>query len=137
MSASKKEKTTEQLREFGCVMALACLVFAGLGIYKRAAMTLLILCFLVGALVFLSLAFFRPEVLRPFEKKWMFFSEKLGTVMTFFVMLITFYAVLTPIGLLMRLLRKDLLKMRLDPAGESYWEKVDPAGPGSRHYLPY
>ena len=137
MSIEQEEKTSGQLREFGEVMALACLVFAALGIYKRAVMTLLILGFLLGALFFLTMGFFRPQGLRLIEKKWMVFAEKLGTVVTFLVMLVTFFLVITPIGLFMRLLRSDLLKMRLDPQRPSYWEKVEQDGPGSRHYLPY
>jgi hypothetical protein len=40
-----------------------------------------------------------------------------------------FYLVVTPIGLLMRALKKDLLRLKLDPAAKSYWIVREPPAP--------
>jgi hypothetical protein len=45
--------------------------------------------------------------------------------------------VLTPFGLLLRLMGKDLLDLRVDPDRESYWIPAEPDGPATRPYKPY
>lgn len=135
---SKKEKTLAQLKEFGEVMALASLVFAGVGIWKRFHVGTMSGMLLGLAALFLFLAFTAPERLRGVECRWMIFAERLGTVMTWLVMCLTFFVVITPIGVLLRLLGKDLLGLKIDRKRTSYWEEVDTkAGPGTRHFLPY
>ena len=133
----QKEKTPAQLKDFGEVMTIAMLVFASISIWKHRDLGAAALALLFAALVFFLLGVFSPERLRRFEKLWMKFGDKLGTVMTYVVMLITFLVIVTPIGLLMRLLGRDLLALKLDPQRTTYWEPVDPQGPGSRPFLPY
>ena len=134
---NKKPKTEKELREFGQVMALACLVFTALGLWKRHAFGKLSFTLLVFALVFYAFSAFAPTRLRQPERIWMAFAEKLGTVMTFLVMFLTFYVIVTPIGILLRLLGKDILSMRLDATRESYWEPVEADGPSKRFFVPY
>jgi len=132
-----KEKTLSELREFGQVMTLASLVFTAIGLWKRHAFTKMSLTLLVLALVFYALSALRPGALRKPERIWMAFAEKLGTVMTFLVMFLTFYVIVTPVGILLRLLGKDILSMRLDRGRASYWEPVDKDGPSKRFFVPY
>ena len=40
-----------------------------------------------------------------------------------------FYLVVTPTGLVMRMLGKDLLRLRFDPQAKSYWIERRPPGP--------
>ncbi len=40
-----------------------------------------------------------------------------------------FLLVVTPIGLLMRALGKDFLRLKLDPRATTYWIERDPPGP--------
>jgi hypothetical protein len=40
-----------------------------------------------------------------------------------------FFAVMLPIGLLLRWRGKDLLRLKLDPAAPSYWIEREPPGP--------
>jgi hypothetical protein len=42
---------------------------------------------------------------------------------------VLFYGVFTPIGLLMRALGKDPLRLARDPAAATYWISRDPPGP--------
>jgi len=41
-----------------------------------------------------------------------------------------FYVIMTPIGVLMRISGKDMLRMKLDPQAESYW--IDVSGEAQR-----
>ena len=67
----------------------------------------------------------------------MIFAEKLGSVMTVVIMGLTYLFLVVPIGLLMRLIRKDLLALKIDKSQNSYWVPVDQNGSGSRYFLPY
>jgi hypothetical protein len=42
---------------------------------------------------------------------------------------ILYFLTITPIGLMMRLFGKDMLKLKLDPGANSYWIERDPPGP--------
>lgn len=86
--------------------------------------------FLLFGLVF-------PKVLWPIEWIWMKFAFYMGIVMSYVLLTITYYVVITPVGLLMRLFGNDPMKRKIDPQAKSYWIKVDPEGPTSRQDKPY
>lgn len=78
---------------------------------------------------FLLTAWFAPKVLHPLNLLWMRFGLLLSKVMNPLIMGVLFYGVITPMGALMRLLGKDLLRLKLDPEADSYWIERDPPGP--------
>ncbi len=64
-----------------------------------------------------------PAILLPFQKIWMILAVLLGFIMTRFILLILFYLILTPIGLIARLFGKDFLDLKLNKDQVSYWNK--------------
>ena len=54
----------------------------------------------------------------------------IGFVLSYVIMGTLFYLIITPVGLLMRLIGHDPLKRRFEPDAESYW--VDPRPPRSK-----
>ncbi|MBF0179436.1 MAG: hypothetical protein HQM03_05335 [Magnetococcales bacterium] len=81
-----------------------------------------------GAL-FLAIALLRPQLLKPWNRLWGRFGALLHRIVSPMVMAVVFFVVVTPIALLMRLLGKDPLRLKKDPAARSYWIVRDPAGP--------
>ena len=78
------------------------------------------------SIVFLFLGLVNSKILNPLNKLWFKFGIFLGKIISPLVMGIIFFLVVTPIGLLMRLLNKDLLNLRFNNNG-SYWiEKTEP-----------
>ena len=132
-----KPQTDAKLREFGIVMSLAFTVIGSLSFWKWKAVTKVFLTCLVLTSVFLPLGLFAPRTLVTAEKYWMIFAEKLGSVMTVVIMGLTYVVLVVPIGILMRLLGKDLLALKIDKSKNSYWVPVDKNGSGSRYFLPY
>jgi hypothetical protein len=59
-----------------------------------------------------------PRVYAPIAVVWLGFSHLLGAVMSKILLSILFFGLVTPIGLLRRLFRKDSLKLRAFKAGE-------------------
>tara|TARA_B100001093_G_scaffold496835_1_gene543011 strand:- start:776 stop:1159 length:384 start_codon:yes stop_codon:yes gene_type:complete len=81
---------------------------------------------LLVSLVFLILGLLNSNILTPLNKVWFKFGILLGKVISPIIMGIIFFFVVTPIGLLMRILKKDLLNLKYNN-DKSYWiEKKEP-----------
>jgi predicted membrane metal-binding protein len=116
-------------RSFGLVFAA---VFAIVGLWPLfTGGGLRIWSLAVGA-AFVAAAFAFPRVLRPLNRLWFKFGLLLGAIIAPIVMALMFFLVFTPIGLVMRLLGKDLLRQRMDGDEQSYWiPREDSAATGS------
>ncbi len=125
--------TEAGLRRFGMVMAGAlaavalAAVFRGRGWWPFPAGV---------SLMFALVARLSPRILAPVEWFWMKLSGVMGFVVTNVLLTVFFFLVITPAGLLMRLLGKDPLKIR-STSCDSFWEKIEPDGPGERPDRPY
>ena len=81
---------------------------------------------LIVSLIFLALGLLNSKILNPLNKVWFKFGIFLGKIVSPLVMGIIFFFVVTPIGFLMRLLKKDLLNLKFKD-NKSYWiEKNEP-----------
>ena len=63
---------------------------------------------IVIAIIFLTLALVKPQILNPLTKLWIKFGELIGKFISPIVIGLIYFVILTPIGLLMRLFNKDL-----------------------------
>ena len=71
--------------------------------------------------VFFALAYLRPQVLSVPNKLWFKLGMALGAIVAPVIMMLVYFASVVPIGLLMRLIGKDLLQQKLDGSMKSYW----------------
>jgi hypothetical protein len=78
---------------------------------------------------FLGAAFVAPKVLHPLNVLWMRFGALLNLIVSPLVLGLLFFLTITPIGLLARLMGKDLLRLRWDKQAPSYWIVRTPPGP--------
>ena len=109
-------------RNFGIVFFV---VFLLIAIYPVINDGDLRLWSLIISLFFLVLGLINSKILSPFNKLWFKFGIFLGKIISPFVMSIIFFLVVTPIGILMRILKKDLLSLKKNN-NKSYWvEKTD------------
>lgn len=70
-----------------------------------------------------------PALLAPANRAWMAFGLLLFKIVNPVVMFLIYATTVVPIGLLLRLRGKDLLRLRRDPAAASYWMVREPPGP--------
>ncbi|MCK6431211.1 MAG: SxtJ family membrane protein, partial [Burkholderiaceae bacterium] len=84
---------------------------------------------LVIAAAFAAVAFLLPNALTPLNRAWTRFGLLLHKIVSPIVLGFLFYIVVTPLGLLMRLLGKDPLRLRWDRQSSTYWIERKPAGP--------
>ena len=81
---------------------------------------------LIISLIFLFLGILNSKILTPLNKMWFKFGIFLGKIISPFIMGIIFFFVVTPIGLLMKLFKKDLLNLKFSDK-KTYWiEKNEP-----------
>ena len=79
--------------------------------------------------IFLVISIFVSVVLSPLNKVWTKFGQLLQKVISPVVLGVMYYLILTPFGLAMRVMGKDLLSLKLDKAATSYWIQRSPPGP--------
>jgi len=79
---------------------------------------------LIVAIIFLILGLLNSKFLTPLNRSWLKLGELLGRVVSPLVMGLIYFVILTPIGLFMRLIQKDLLRQKFSKAN-SYWIKRD------------
>ncbi|WP_440680412.1 SxtJ family membrane protein [Candidatus Pelagibacter sp. HIMB1623] len=77
---------------------------------------------LVLSLIFLILGIINSKLLTPLNKLWFKFGIFLGKIVSPLIMGVIFFIIVTPIAIIMRVLRKDLLGLKFDNSN-SYWIK--------------
>jgi len=76
---------------------------------------------IIVSIIFLILGLFNSKILTPFNKLWMRLGIFLGAIVSPIVMGIVYFAVITPIGLIMKLFGKDVLNLKIDKNKNTYW----------------
>ena len=114
-------------RSFGFVFFIVFLLIASYPIiYNGEVRTWSLLI----SLIFLVLGLFNSKILSPLNKLWFKFGILLGKIISPLVMGIIFFFVVTPIGLIMRLMGKDVLNLKYNNKNKSYW--IEKSGPKSK-----
>jgi len=75
-----------------------------------------------------------PPIRKPVYLAWMCAAFPIGFVMSYVILAVTYFAVFTPIALLLRLLRRDPLERKFDRAATTYWTPHRPAGKVERYF---
>lgn len=113
-------------RNFGIVFFL---VFLFIAVYPLNYNGEIRIWSIIVSSIFLILGLLNSKILTPLNKLWFKFGILLGKVVSPLIMGIIFFFVVTPIGLFMRLLGKDLLNLKYNN-NKSYWIKK--SGPKSK-----
>lgn len=106
-------------RKFGWTFAV---LFLLVGAFYHP---LLILVSAVLAVITLA----RAHWLAPLKHAWMKLGELLHHIVSPLVMGVIFFAVFTPVALVMRAIGRDAMCRRYEPAAPTYWKRRDPPGP--------
>ena len=113
-------------RSFGIVFFI---VFFLISIYPLVNSESIRIWSLIVSLIFLTLGAINSKLLNPLNKMWFKFGLLLGRIISPIVMVIIFFLVVTPIALLMRILKKDLLNLKFTK-NNTYW--IEKSGPKSK-----
>ena len=113
-------------RSFGIVFFV---VFLFIAIYPLNYNGEIRLWSIIISLIFLILGLLKSKILTPLNTLWFKFGIILGKIVSPIIMGLIFFLVVTPIGILMRILGKDLLNLKYN-LNKSYW--IEKSGPKSK-----
>ena len=113
-------------RSFGIVFFI---VFLPIALYPLTYSGEIRIWSVIISAIFLFLGLLNSKILSPVNKLWFKFGIFLGKIISPLIMGIIFFLVVTPIGLMMRLLGKDLLNLKYNKS-QSYW--IEKTGPKSK-----
>ena len=119
MSQKSKIKVSSN-RSFGLVFFV---VFLIIGLWPLLHEDQFKIWSLFFSLFFLVLGLMNSKLLTPLNLLWTKFGILLGNVFAPIVMSFIFFLVVTPIGLLMRIMGRDLLRTKYNKSGKTYWIK--------------
>ena len=116
VSYTKSQNGSE--KSFGLVFSFVFLIIA---IYPLTVSSSINFFALMISLIFLVSAILFPKILVLPNKLWFKFGLFLGSIIAPFFMILVYITTVLPIGLIMRILGKDILKKDIDASIKSYW----------------
>ena len=130
MTSSLPTQTNKELRNFGLIIGgVFCLLyFAGPWVFGHNPSNWL---WWAGT-AFLLPSFLFPPLLRPVYKVWMRIGHVMGLVNSKLILTAVFVLLFTPLGLLLRLFGRDLLRIKRMATSDSNWDEVPTRTPN--HY---
>ncbi len=110
-------------RNFGIVFGIFFLIISLWPIKNGSELNLV---FLLFSIIFFFLGLANSNLLTPLNKLWFKFGLFLGKFVSPIVMGLIFFIVVTPTGLILKIFRKDVLRLKKNNE-KSYWiEKNEP-----------
>jgi hypothetical protein len=113
-------ETKRDLRKFGLTVG-GVLLLIGLVLFYFEKPSAIYFAVIGGFLILFGVLL--PNILKPLNRIWMGLSIILGFFMSRVILTILFYLVLTPIGILAKLVGKKFMMLKFDKSKETYWEK--------------
>lgn len=118
------EKSSD--RAFGLVFTVVCAV---IGLWPLRAAHPVRVWALAASAGLLVVSLLTPALLSPFNALWTRIGSLLNKLVSPVVTGLLFYLVFAPAGFLLRLARKDPLRLHFDRSARTYWIPREPPGP--------
>jgi len=128
-----KKPSRRELNWFGALFASCFGLFAGL-IWWRFDAPRVAQVIWVGAAAITVVYYSVPPLRRLLYIGWMYAVFPLGWTVSHLILVIVYYVVVTPTGLIMRLFGHDALQRRVDNESQSYWLEHRPGGDPARYF---
>ena len=126
-----KEK---DLRSFGWIGLVACCILAGL-LYLLKGLAIKWICAIIalGLVIFIS-SLVCLKVTRLIYIGLTAVTLPIGMAVSFVILTLFFYLIITPVGLVFRLIGRDSMNRKFDSNVDSYWVKHRPTRKRERYF---
>jgi len=114
------KSSPKELREFGVTIGAVLLLIAAFAFWRGRPSGPY---FAALGIVFIGLGLVMPRALFALQKVWMALAVVMGFFMSRIILTALFFLVITPIGVIMRLLGRDLLDEKIDKNSSTYWQR--------------
>lgn len=128
-----KQPSRRELMWFGLLLALFLMVVGGIVWWRFSGRTAAMVIWGAGALLTITY-FVLPAVRRPIYLGWIYAAFPIGWTVSHLMLVLLYYGLFTPIGLIMRMLGRDPLARRFEPGASSYWVDHRPGGEPDRYF---
>lgn len=108
----------KECRDFGLTIGVILVILGGIAVWRHKAVYPY---FFESGLLLIIPGMFFPMALKPLQKIWMGAAVIIGFFMSRVILGVLFYTVITPMGLIIRTLGKDILDERIEKNRASYW----------------
>jgi len=115
-------------KSFGRTMAFILCAIAAYFYFKMNKV--LIPLFVISA-IFIILAQFKPKLLHPLNFAWTYFGFVMSKVTNPLFLTLVYFTLITPMGLLLRLVGKDILRLKMNIKDKSYWIEKENTRPAN------
>ena len=124
--AAQKEKLPSN-RNFGLVFFVFFLI---IGLWPLLGTNEIRYWSIFFSIIFFLLGITNSKLLTPLNKIWFNLGILLGKMISPLIMVIIFFLIITPIGVIMRVFGKDILSLKYNKKDKSYW--IEKNGPKSK-----
>jgi hypothetical protein len=126
--------TNKQLRYFGWIALTATTLIAILlYVLKGLAVKWCAMIVIFGFSIFIC-SLLSKTLTRLVYLGLTLLTFPIGMTMSFVLMLVFYYLVITPVGLFFRLIGRDLMELKFDTSAKSYWKPRRPVDNNRRYF---
>jgi hypothetical protein len=124
----------KELRDFG-IIALVASVILSLALYflKHLSMPWILVIISAGFIIFIS-SLLSAKLTRIIYLGMILLTFPIGWVMSFIVLAIFYFLIITPVGLFFHLIGHDPLHRKFEPLVKSYWQKRQSPEKADRYF---
>ena len=126
--------TTRQLRQFSGIWFPAFVCLVSVLVWRATNSLQISAAVLLPALAISGIGLFLPRVSRPIFVTFVIATFPIGWTVSHLVLAATYYLMITPIGLVLRMFRRDPMHREFLPKAESYWVARDQATDKQRYF---
>lgn len=130
-----RNPTPKQLRQFAGIWFPAFCLLVAFWTWKGGAPQAWPIGIIAVGVVLGLLGLLRPSLIKPVFVGLSVLTFPIGWVISNLILIVVYYLVLTPIGLVLRLLGRDSMTRSLDREAKSYWHAHQPGAGGPARYF--
>jgi carbamoyltransferase len=131
-----RNPSQSDLRQFGCLWFPLFAAIFGFVLYRGGSQAFAYGLWGTAALSEV-IGWFAPNAIKPFFVGSLYATFPIGWIVSHILMLVAFYLIVTPVGLLMRLFGYDPMQRKLDKSAKSYWIAREPVVNSKRYFKQY
>ena len=111
----------KEIREFAFIVGGLLILISTIAMWRGKPHPYIFSC----GIVMVICGIISPLLLKPLQKAWMAIAIVVGFFMSRIILAISYYLVVTPMGLLTKAMGKDILDEKLDASAKTYWKARD------------
>ena len=116
-----KDPNDKTLRQFGLIALCASCILAGLLYFVKGLALKWTLTIVAFGIVVFVVSLVSLKAVKLIYLSMIYLTFPIGLVVSFVIMAVFYYLILTPVGLVFKILNRDLMYRKLDRSAKSYW----------------